>query len=140
MKLTSLLLTILTCITAIGCDGEPTMSEPIQMYATVELSVEPYRQVSVDASGTDVQKQVQAMSWTDLSAVKVVAGPDLYLEGSGSHEDGFSMIYREGQREFITSDDPSYTLMSSCLQKFAKGDGSWKTDAKWEFYQQWRKE
>lgn len=109
----------------------------MELSATSDLGGIDYDVISADASVDVVRNQVDSMSWDDLSAVKVQAPQRLYIEGSGSHVDGFALIYGEGDDLFLSKDAPSLEIMRECILKFAASDESWRSMVEWEFFQKW---
>ena len=130
---------IAMALTFIKCSDRPIRNgkQSMELSATSSLGIVDYELISADASVAIVEEQIDSMSWSELSAVKLVASERLFIEGSGSHQDGFSIIYGEDQEQFITKEAPPLDVMRECILRFAASDESWRSTVEWEYFQKW---
>ena len=87
--------------------------------------------VPVSCNSADELKEIlSGMSWQQLSAVKIDRN-GASMEGSGSTEDGFSVVYYENGNQSVTPSDPSYSDMTDILVKFYEADEAWRNNRAW---------
>ncbi|MCG8393582.1 MAG: hypothetical protein MI745_10910, partial [Pseudomonadales bacterium] len=79
----------------------------------------------------DLREILSGMSWQQLSAKKKKKN-GMAIEGSGSIEDGFSVVFYESNTESVTPSDPTFDDIADILTKFYEGDNSWRNNRAWE--------
>ncbi|WP_290538944.1 hypothetical protein [Alcanivorax sp.] len=97
---------------------------------TGNLLSEEHQPVSCD-SVDDLREILSGMSWQQLSAIKIEKD-GMAIEGSGSTEDGFSVVFYESNTESVTPSDPTFDDMTDILTKFYEGDDAWRNNRAWE--------
>ena len=90
------------------------------------------RTLNVD-SPDEIEELVRSLSWEELSAVKVWKHESDWIECSGSHEDKFSIVYKEKQDGCITANPVgSVDDMVTVLREYCRGGEEWKEMFSWE--------
>lgn len=79
----------------------------------------------------DLREILSGMSWQQLSAIKIEKD-GMSIEGSGSTEDGFSVVFHEANTESVTPSDPTFDDMTDILTKFYEGDSGWRDNRAWK--------
>jgi|GEM_PF-4757854 len=83
------------------------------------------------SSVEDLRTILSGMSWQQLSAIKIEKD-GMAIEGSGSTEDGFSVVLYESNTESVTPTDPTFDDMADILNRFYDVDSEWRNNRAWE--------
>lgn len=69
----------------------------------------------------------------DNGSFAILSDGDDFIQASGEAGSGFVVEYREGDKLYqSTSQSEPLTKVTEAFQKYARGDGSWRTDFRWD--------
>ncbi|MDQ8205825.1 hypothetical protein [Pelagicoccus sp. SDUM812003] len=93
---------------------------------------EKYTTVDTEPTPESIRAYVESLPWDDITFVRIKKDETHWVECSGSHPDGFSVIYQEGTETFITQDEPEgLEQLILTMQDFSIGGNDWKSICRW---------
>ncbi|EDY84550.1 hypothetical protein VDG1235_4181 [Verrucomicrobiia bacterium DG1235] len=91
-----------------------------------------YTTIDKDPNPESIRNHMESLSWDDITFVRINKDENNWIECSGSHPDGFSIIYKEGSESFITKDEPEgLEQLILTMQDFSIDGKDWKNICRW---------
>ncbi len=91
--------------------------------------------ITQDPTKEDIHNIVGSLHWDDISWAILKIDEKNRIECSGSYNDGFAIIYQEGESDYIGFDSPtSVDEIIDILTRYLNNDNSWKDMFAWEYF------
>ena len=103
----------------------------MDVFLTHHLGEQDHEQVPCK-DAHELSRMIDSMSWQDLSAILVRKSENDFLEGSGSHDDGFSLIHTQDGRQDVTPNAPDLQELKTCLIQYFNGEPGWREMSIWQ--------
>lgn len=94
-----------------------------------------YKLVAETTDPDVIEEKLFEPEWESLTGIRIEIDGLNWIDLSGSKDDGFSIIYSDGENEWITKDAPE-SLEQSILavQSYAMKGNEWKELFEWEHF------
>lgn len=107
----------------------------MKLYISDPLGQSEYKLVTETTDPDIIEKKLSDPEWASLTGIRLEIDSLNWIELSGSKSDGFSIIYSDGENEWITKEAPE-SLEQSILavQSYAMKGNEWKELFEWEHF------